>query len=46
MTPSALFSVIWALAELSRGHYVPLQYVSIILPSTVLRRLDLALKPT
>lgn len=39
-------SFIWSLAELLRGPYKPAQYGRVILPLTVLRRLDCVLEPT
>ena len=39
-------SFIWSLAELLRGPYKPPQYGRVILPLTVLRRLDCVLEPT
>ena len=37
---------IWSVADLLRGPYKPHQYGSVILPLTVLRRLDCVLEPT
>lgn len=37
---------IWAIADLLRGDYKPSEYGRVILPFTVLRRLDLVLAPT
>lgn len=37
---------IWSIAELLRGPYKPAQYGRVILPLTVLRRLDCVLEPT
>jgi len=37
---------IWSVADLLRGPYKPAQYGDIILPLTVLRRLDCVLEPT
>jgi len=37
---------IWQVAELLRGPYKPNQYKDVILPMTVLRRLDCVLEPT
>ena len=37
---------IWSIAELIRGPYVPSDYGKVILPLTVLRRLDCILEPT
>lgn len=39
-------SFIWSVADLLRGSYRPAQYGSVILPFTVLRRLDSVLAPT
>lgn len=39
-------SLIWSIAELLRGPYKPAQYGDVILPFTVLRRLDCVLEPT
>ena len=39
-------SFIWSVADLLRGPYKPAQYGKIILPLTVLRRLDCVLEPT
>ena len=39
-------SFIWNIAELLRGPYKPHQYGRIIIPMTVLRRLDCVLEPT
>lgn len=39
-------SFIWSVADLLRGPYRPNQYKDIMLPMTVLRRLDCVLKPT
>jgi len=39
-------SFIWSVADLLRGPYKPPQYGRVILPLTVLRRLDCALEPT
>jgi type I restriction enzyme M protein len=41
-----LADLIWDIAELLRGPYKPAQYGSVILPFTVLRRLDCVLEPT
>lgn len=45
-TPKNLAAFIWANAEILRGAYKPHEYGSIILPFTVLRRLDCVLGPT
>lgn len=37
---------IWSIADLLRGPYKPADYGNVILPFTVLRRLDLILEPT
>jgi type I restriction enzyme M protein len=37
---------IWSVADLLRGLYKPHQYGRVILPLTVLRRLDCVLEPT
>ncbi len=37
---------IWSIADLLRGTYKPADYGNVILPMTVLRRLDTILKPT
>lgn len=37
---------IWSIADLLRGPYKPADYGNVILPMTVLRRLDTLLKPT
>ena len=39
-------SFIWSVADLLRGSYRPAQYGSVILPFTVLRRLDCVLEAT
>jgi len=39
-------SFIWSVAELLRGPYRPNQYKDVMLPLTVLRRLDCVLIPT
>ena len=39
-------SFIWAVADLLRGPYRPNQYKDVMLPMTVLRRLDCVLEPT
>ncbi len=46
MTPSTLSSFIWSVADLLRGDYKQSLYGRIILPFTVLRRLDCVLAPT
>jgi type I restriction enzyme M protein len=37
---------IWSVADLLRGPYRPNQYKDVMLPMTVLRRLDCVLEPT
>jgi type I restriction enzyme M protein len=37
---------IWSVADLLRGDYKPHEYGKVILPLTVLRRLDCVLEPT
>ncbi|MBA3426599.1 MAG: type I restriction-modification system subunit M N-terminal domain-containing protein, partial [Rubrobacter sp.] len=37
---------IWSVADLLRGNYKPSEYGKVILPLTVLRRLDCVLEPT
>ena len=39
-------SFIWSVADLLRGPYKPAQYKDVMLPLTVLRRLDCVLEPT
>lgn len=39
-------SFIWSVADLLRGPYKPAQYGKVILPLTVIRRLDCVLEPT
>src|SRR3954470_21324418 len=39
-------SFIWTVADLLRGPYKPAQYGEVMLPLTVLRRLDCVLAPT
>jgi type I restriction enzyme M protein len=46
MTDTNLSSFIWSVADLLRGDYKPHEYGRVILPFTVLRRLDCALEPT
>lgn len=41
-----LSSFIWSVADLLRGEYKPADYGKVILPFTVLRRLDCVLEPT
>ncbi len=45
-TPSANAGLIWAVAELLRGDYKQSDYGKVILPFTLLRRLDGVLAPT
>ena len=46
MNQQALSSFIWAVADLLRGDYKQSDYGKVILPFTVLRRLDCVLEPT
>jgi type I restriction enzyme M protein len=46
MTSTNLSAFIWSVADLLRGNYKPHEYGSVILPFTVLRRLDCVLAPT
>ena len=46
MTDSNLSSFIWSVADLLRGDYKQSDYGKVILPFTVLRRLDCVLEPT
>ena len=46
MTFSEISSFIWSVADLLRGDYKQSQYGNVILPFTVLRRLDCVLEPT
>jgi len=41
-----LFAFIWSVADLLRGDYKQSDYGKVILPFTVLRRLDCVLSPT
>ena len=43
---SKMVSFIWSVADLLRGPYRPNQYKDVMLPMTVLRRLDCVLEPT
>lgn len=45
-TPTANAGLIWAIAELLRGDYRQSDYGKVILPFTLLRRLDCVLTPT
>ena len=46
MTSAKLVGFIWQVANLLRGPYRPPQYKDVMLPMTVLRRLDCVLEPT
>ena len=46
MSQTSLSSLIWSVADLLRGDYKPHEYGRVILPFTVLRRLDCVLAPT
>jgi type I restriction enzyme M protein len=46
MANGSLSSFIWSVADLLRGDYKPHEYGRVILPFTVLRRLDCVLEPT
>ena len=46
MSGSSLSSLIWSVAEMLRGSYKAREYGAVILPFTVLRRLDCVLAPT
>jgi type I restriction enzyme M protein len=46
MNQPALSSFIWSVADLLRGDYKQSEYGKVILPFTVLRRLDCVLEPT
>jgi type I restriction enzyme M protein len=46
MNQQSLSSLIWSVADLLRGDYKQSEYGKIILPFTVLRRLDCVLEPT
>ena len=46
MNHQALSSFIWSVADLLRGDYKQSDYGKVILPFTVLRRLDCVLEPT
>jgi type I restriction enzyme M protein len=46
MSYAALSSLIWSVADLLRGDYKPSEYGRVILPFTVLRRLDCVLAPS
>src|SRR3979411_3249077 len=46
MSQTSLSSLIWSVADLLRGDYKPHEYGRVILPFTVLRRLDRVLEST
>ena len=46
MSETNLSAFIWSVADLLRGDYRPHEYGKVILPFTVLRRLDCVLEPT
>ena len=46
MSHASLSSLIWSVADLLRGDYKPADYGKVILPFTVLRRLDCVLAPS
>src|SRR5690606_22982160 len=46
MNHQSLSSFIWSVADLLRGDYKQADYGKVILPFTVLRRLDCVLEPT
>ena len=46
MTPQELINFIWAIANKPRGPYRPPPYRLVMIPMTVLRRLDCVLEPT
>ena len=46
MADTNLSSFIWSVADLLRGNYKQSDYGRVILPFTVLRRLDCVLEPT
>ncbi len=46
MNQQSLSAFIWSVADLLRGDYKPADYGKVILPFTVLRRLDCVLEPT
>ncbi len=46
MNQQSLSALIWSVADLLRGDYRPADYGKVILPFTVLRRLDCVLAPT
>jgi len=45
MNPQALASFLWSIAELLRGDYKQSDYGKVILPFTVLRRMDCVWSP-
>ncbi|MBS3962403.1 MAG: type I restriction-modification system subunit M N-terminal domain-containing protein, partial [Sandarakinorhabdus sp.] len=45
MNQQSLSAFIWGVADLLRGDYKPADYGKVILPFTVLRRLDCVLAP-
>ncbi|MGN6810361.1 MAG: type I restriction-modification system subunit M N-terminal domain-containing protein, partial [Thermomicrobiales bacterium] len=46
MSGNASAGLIWSIAELLRGDYKQSDYGKVILPCTLLRRLDCVLAPT
>ena len=46
MTQTSLSTFLWSVADLLRGDYKQSEYGKVILPFTVLRRLDCVLAPT
>ena len=46
MNEQSLSAVIWSVADLLRGDYKQSEYGKVILPFTVLRRLDCVIEPT
>ena len=42
---SALSSFVWGIADVLRGPYKPNQYGNVILPFTILRRLECVMAP-
>jgi type I restriction enzyme M protein len=46
VSPTNLSALLWSVADLLRGDYKPFEYGRVILPFTVLRRLDCVLEPT
>ena len=46
MSQASLLSLIWPVADLLRGDFRASEYGKVILPFTVLRRLDCVLAPT